>query len=202
MTPLDIDRDGDQEFLLGNMELNYRFNATPVGPQIMYALDMDQNASLELCLGYYQNGQLLPVKERDDIYQKWRIVKRKYCDYASYAEATLPEILRDKMDTALRFKADILVHLILINEGNPRFTLQALPDFGQVSALKHAVMMDLNEDGQPELITVGNFYPTESQTPRLDASVGQAHELINGKLNPIPMSQSGLFISGDVRKWR
>jgi len=199
-TPLGFDQDGDQDFLLGNMGLNYCYEATSAAPLKMYALDMDQNASLELWLGYYQNGQLLSVKERDDVYQQWRNVKREYLDYASYAEATLPEILGDKIDNALRLRANTLANLIMINEGNMRFCLRVLPDIGQISSLQHAVMMNLNKDGLPELITGGNFYPTERQTPRLDASVGHVYQVNDGKLDPIPMQQSGLFIPGDVRK--
>lgn len=197
---MDIDQDGDRDFLLGNMGLNYRFAASPDAPLELYALDMDENASLELWMGYHQQGKLLPVKERDDIFQQWRDIKREYRDYAAYAEATLPEILGDRAESAVRLKADTLANMLLINEGDMRFRLQALPDIGQLSALQDAAMIDINRDGRLELLTGGNFYPTESQTPRLDASIGQVYEVSGQTLRPVPMQQSGLYIPADVRK--
>jgi hypothetical protein len=199
-TRLDIDQDGDQDLLLGNMSMNFRFSASPDAPLELYALDMDENASLELWMAYHQQGDLLPVKERDDIYQQWRDVKRVFPDYAAYAEATLPEILGDQAKDALRLTADTLANMLLINEGNLHFRLRALPDIGQISPLQDAVMVNLNGDARPELITGGNFFPTESQTPRLDASIGQVYEVSDTALSPVPMQMSGLYMPCDVRK--
>ncbi len=61
-------------------------------------------------------------------------------------------------------------------------------------------MVNLNGDARPELITGGNFFPTESQTPRLDASIGQVYEVSDTALSPVPMQMSGLYMPCDVRK--
>ena len=200
VTPLDFDDDGDLDLLLGNFGLNYRFEASPDEPLTLFALDMDQNASLELWMAYYQGGRLLPVKERDDIYAQWRNVRREFPDYEDYARADLREILGDQMESALRVEAETLASVLLINEGDLNFRSDALPDIGQISAVRTSLMMDLDGDAKAELLTAGNLYPIESQTPRLDASVGQVYRVKNDNLLPVDMQQSGWYVPGDVRK--
>lgn len=196
---LDVDNDGDQDILLGNFGLNYRYSANPSEPLTLFALDMDQNASLELWLAYYQNGRLLPARERDDIFEQWRNVKRLFPRYEDYAKADMRDILKEQYDNSLRLEADTLASMLLINEGDLNFEARALPDLGQISALQSALMLDINGDQINELVTAGNFFSTENQTPRLDASLGQVYQWQNDELQALGPSVSGLFARGDAR---
>ncbi|MFP4090902.1 MAG: VCBS repeat-containing protein [Cyclobacteriaceae bacterium] len=196
----DFDEDGDEDYLLGNVGLNYRYQASEKEPLQMFAYDMDENGYQELFLSYYQQGRLLPAHERDEIYQQWREIKKRYPIHAAYAQASLPEIMGPAFDKALQLRADTLAHIILYNEGKGRFRVEALPHAGQISVLKDALFTDITGDGRKELLTVGNFYHTSTQIPRLDASLGQVYQLRDGSLTPISPQLSGLFANGDIRK--
>jgi len=75
-----------------------------------------------------------------------------------------------------------------------------LPLYAQMSALNGMAPMDIDNDGKKDLVISGNLYPFRVQTGPLDASIG----LIlkgdgNGQFTPLPYTQTGLFIDGDVR---
>ncbi|MEK6481740.1 VCBS repeat-containing protein [Catalinimonas sp. 4WD22] len=196
----DIDKDGDQDYLLGNVGLNYRFSASEENPLEMYVQDMDENGTSELFMGYHQGSKLLPVHERDEIFQQWRGIKKQYPEHTSYAKASLQDILSSSYDKAFHLQADTLAHVILYNEGNGIFKVVSLPKVGQVSAVKTALFTDISGDGKEELLIAGNFYDTNTQTPRLDASLGQVFNMMDDEIMPVNSQQSGFFASGDVRK--
>jgi hypothetical protein len=200
ISPMDVDGDGDEDFLLGNRGLNYRFSASTKEPLELFVHDMDKNGTLELFLAHHQDGKLLPVQERDDIFQQWRGIRKLFPNYTTYANADLQEIMGDAMKEAYHLKVDTLAHLILYNEGNGNFRVEALPLLGQLSVVVDALFTDISGDGKEELIIAGNFYPTSIQIPRLDASYGQVFTTRENHFSPVSIQQSGFYASGDVRR--
>ncbi len=200
ITPFDVDGDGDDDFLLGNMGLNYRFTASTKEPLELYAHDMDDNGTIELFLAHNEDGKLMPVDERDQVFQQWRDIRKRYPNYSAYANAELQEILGDAVNEAYHVKADTLAHVILYNEGDGNFKVEAIPLQGQLSVVKDALFTDISGDGKEELVIVGNFYHTNVHTPRLDASFGQVFTIEDNDFSPVPLQKSGFFAAGDVRK--
>jgi hypothetical protein len=161
---------------------------------------MDKNGTLELFLAHHQDGKLLPVQERDDIFQQWRGIRKLFPNYTTYANADLQEIMGDAMKEAYHLKVDTLAHLILYNEGNGNFRVEALPLLGQLSVVVDALFTDISGDGKEELIIAGNFYPTSIQIPRLDASYGQVFTTRENHFSPVSIQLSGFYASGHVRR--
>ena len=83
----------------------------------------------------------------------------------------------------------------------PPPALQALPWQAQLSPLKDAVVINANNDSLPDILLVGNFYETNIEMGRYDASYGTI--LVNkGKGNFDCENINGLQIKGQVRHIR
>ncbi len=80
------------------------------------------------------------------------------------------------------------------------FNTQNLSSGTQISVLNDAVVIDLNNDNKEDIILGGNFYGTDAEYGRYDASIGVT--LINSgnsNFETISPSESGLKISGNVQ---
>jgi hypothetical protein len=89
---------------------------------------------------------------------------------------------------------------VAINDGNGKFTVQALPPEVQFSSVSAIYCTDLNSDGKTDLVLAGNHSGFMPQYSKLDASFG--HVLLNagsGRFDRIPNKESGFFVRGDVK---
>src|SRR5690606_12746366 len=66
ITGVDIDNDGDTDYILGNLGENTRWRATPLQPLEIFAADFDANGSLDIIATYRENGKRYPTKPLDD----------------------------------------------------------------------------------------------------------------------------------------
>lgn len=199
--PADIDNDGDTDFILGNLAPNTQFKASVKEPMTLCINDFLKTGSPQAILCYYVQGVSYPYPSRDELLATMPVLKKKFFKYAAYATATLKDIFTpDELKGMQELKVTELNNCELINEGNGKFVLKALPKAAQFSAVFGACTGDINHDGKNDLILAGNFYPFRVQLGREDASYGNI--LINdGKdnFNVLPFNQTGWFSSGDIR---
>ena len=88
----------------------------------------------------------------------------------------------------------------MINEGNGKFTLRALPVEAQFSPVFGIEIGDFNDDSNMDILLGGNMYKVKPQVGRYDASYGTL--LIgDGKNNFKAMAakSSGIKLDGEVR---
>jgi len=80
------------------------------------------------------------------------------------------------------------------------FKIHQLPMEAQLSSINQILIQDYDQDGHLDILVAGNLYNSEVETPRNDASHG-AFLKGNGKgeFQPIPVTQSGFYTSGDVK---
>jgi len=76
-----------------------------------------------------------------------------------------------------------------------------LPVTSQFSPIHGFLVLDLNGDGFPDVISVGNFHDATVQRGRYDADYGNV--LINdgnGKLQPLPNGDIDWYLEGQIRR--
>ncbi len=197
--PIDIDLDGDMDFIAGNLGLNTRLKATEKEPISMYYNDFDDNGKFEQIITFYLQGKEIPFANKDEIQRQIPKIKKSFLYAEDFAKANLYDIFtKEKLKASKLVQAYHFANTLFINDGKGKFTAKALPWEAQISAYKSAVVLDANGDQWPDILMMGNFYDNNVQMGRYDADYGTL--LINtGKqdFNAAPMN--GLSVKGQVR---
>ena len=197
----DFDRDGDTDYLAGNLGLNSKFKVSEKEPLSVYAKDLDNNGRLETIMSYFVNGSECTVASRDALAMQYPAIKGKFNDYTSFANASFDQVLPLAQRTdALVLKATGFASVYMENKGNGKFTTRQLPVQAQFSTVQAMAVRDFDRDGNLDVLAAGNFYSPDFMTGRYDASIGLLLKG-NGKggFRPLPARQSGVHLSGDVR---
>ncbi|MDE3234612.1 MAG: VCBS repeat-containing protein [Bacteroidota bacterium] len=197
--PVDMNNDGNIDFIAGNLGLNSRLQASKSQPVKLYYNDFDGNGKKEQILTYYLNGKEIPFANKDELQKQLPALKMKFLYAEDFAKATLEEIFtKDKLQSSTVLTADYFSNALLVNNGNLNFTTKALPWEAQLSPLRDAVVVDANGDHRPDIMVMGNYYESNIQMGRYDADFGTL--LINNGNGTVSTSVlNGLEIKGQVR---
>lgn len=197
--PVDIDGDGDMDFIAGNLGLNSRFKASVKEPVHLYYNDFDGNDRKEQVVTYYVKGREIPYASKDELQKQMPVIRKKYLYAEDFARADIIGLFSEaKIKEAIHLQADYFSNALLINEAGT-FKTVALPAEAQFSSIKDATVMDANRDSLPDILLGGNYYYNNISTGRYDADYGTI--LINkGNGNFIVEPIHGVSIKGQVRK--
>lgn len=199
----DFDNDGDMDYVFGNLGLNYKYRATSTETFNLYADDFDDNGQSDIVLSYYNFGEEFPVRGRQCSSEQIPSIKEKFKDYNAFSEASVSDIFGDqKLQNAHSYKIESFASQYAENLGEGRFRFVPLPDMAQLSPINDVLIDDVNNDGNLDIVCVGNLYASEVETPRSDAGVGL---LLLGKgksgyFDPVDMMTSGIYIPNDAKK--
>ncbi|MBK8340075.1 MAG: VCBS repeat-containing protein [Flavobacteriales bacterium] len=196
----DLDGDGDQDVVAGNLGLNNKFHPSKEKPLEVYMADMDRSGTNDIVLAKHSKDDVcVPVRGRECSSGQMPFLAQKFPTFKSFAEADLKRLYGPVLDQALHYSATEFRSMVFRNEGGT-FTPSPLPMLAQFSLVRGIEVADLNGDGHLDLVTVGNLFGTEVETTRYDASTG-AVLLGDGKLGftAIPSSTTGFMARGDAR---
>ncbi|MDC6367650.1 MULTISPECIES: VCBS repeat-containing protein [Flavobacteriaceae] len=200
----DFDGDGDQDLVAGNLGLNYKYKATYDEPFQVYQKDFDNNGTLDIVLGYYDLGNLYPLRGRQCSSDQMPFIKKKFNNYDAFAQATLVDVYGSaNLENAVHYKASNFASSYFENQGDGTFLVKELGSLSQRSSVNSINIDDFDADGHMDMILSGNLYVSEVETPRNDASVG-VYLRGDGKGNfrEVPATISNLYLKGDVKKTR
>ncbi|WP_345004792.1 VCBS repeat-containing protein [Snuella lapsa] len=201
MQSFDFDNDGDQDFIMGNLGKNYKYQAKPDSPFSLYTYDYDNNGKKDIVLSYISKGIQVPVRGRECSSQQIPAIKVKFKDYHSFATASLQDIYStEHLEKSTHYQVKSFASCYVENLGNGQFKLKPLDRFAQLAAINTMVIDDINQDGHSDVVYAGNLYGSEVETPRGDASYGGLL-LGDGKgdfKSQMPY-ESGLMVKGEVK---
>jgi hypothetical protein len=200
--PVDLNHDGQIDLVAGNLGLNSRLKASDKEPVRLYYYDFDKNGKKDQVLSYFLNGRELPFANKEELEKQMPALKKKFLYAEDFAKASFTDIFpREKLKEADILVANYFSNAILLNRGNLKFDLIAMPWQAQLSSYRDAVVVDANRDSLPDILLVGNYYENNIQMGRYDADFGTL--LLNqgnGKFSV--ESLNGLEIKGQVRHIR
>jgi enediyne biosynthesis protein E4 len=197
----DFDNDGDTDYIAGNWGLNSPFTCSKKQPMTICYPDFDKNETIDPVISYYEDGVNYPAVSLDYITEQIPGLKKKFLHYSDYADAPTDEIMKSLKTTALpRLYCNMLCSVFIENEGNGKLKISSLPSAAQVAPLFGMVAMDINDDGNLDLLGVGNFYWTDVVIGKYDALKGLTM-LGDGKGNfsAMPLAKSGFIVDADAR---
>jgi hypothetical protein len=196
----DIDNDGDDDYIIGNLGLNNKFKATIEHPFKVFVNDFDNNGTNDVVLAKFYKDAYVPLRGRECTSQQMPYVAEKFKDYHSFASSKLIDILpEDKVAEGLVYEITNFESIILINEGG-KLVRKSLPIQAQITPIKSSIVMDFNKDGHKDILTVGNHFGVEVETTRYDAGIGNIllGDGRNNFTNLAPLN-SGLYVPFDSR---
>ena len=200
--PVDVDMDGDLDYILGNWGLNSRLKASADKPMELFVNDFDNNGTPECLLTYYwPNGKSHLFNSKADITSRLPALKKKFLMYKDFAGKSVNEVVGDDLiKKSLHLKIETLASSILINDGNNKFRLMPLPEMAQLSPVFSVIAADFNKDKFPDIFLAGNFLDIKPDIGRLDANTASLFAG-NGKgeFKFVPKQITGIDLNGQVR---
>ncbi|MGH1337179.1 MAG: VCBS repeat-containing protein [Aureispira sp.] len=200
---VDLDGDGDLDFIGGNLGKNSKFKGTMDKPFNIYADDFDNNGTWDMMMSSYEGDKNYPVRGRDCSSEQMPALVDSFPSFQAFAIAEITDICGPKIEDALHLTARNFYTSFFINDGQGNFAIKKLPSEAQFSPIKDIHVEDLNQDGHIDLILVGNMYDTEVETVRYDA--GRGVMLLGegqGQFTPLSPLESGFFAWDNVKQIR
>jgi hypothetical protein len=196
----DLDGDGRQDLVLGNLGLNSYIRASRDEPARLYVHDFFQNGALEQILTFYKKGVSYPIAGRDELVRLMPHLRSRYPSYAAFGASRIEDILPGpELKDARVLEARTFASSVAFNRGGT-FELRPLPTEAQFAPVYASLADDFDGDGRVDLLLGGNFHGVTPVRGRYDASYGLLlRGVAGGRFTPVDMEDSNLVIEGQVR---
>jgi enediyne biosynthesis protein E4 len=204
----DLNGDGKVDLVIGNLGLNSQLKASEKEPAELYFKDFDDNGSVDPILCFYNKGKSYPYITRDELLDQMSIMRTRFTDYKSYAEAGIKEVFKsDELKGVTRLEANTLKTMLFISDANNKFQEKPLPIEVQSSPIFTITSLDFNKDGKKDLILAGNINHARLKFGKYDANYGLLLSARTpsergdgqGQFSTVTQQQAGFRLTGDVR---
>lgn len=202
----DFDKDGDTDYIVGNLGTNNYYNLSDARPLRVYAKDFDDNESTDAILSCYfksEKGEMLeyPVHSWDELYAQSPKFRNQFSSFKQYGLTLMQDLLKPYDLTGMVvLKANYPHSSYIENKGDGTFTIKPLPKEAQVAPVNGIVTTDINNDSNADVLLVGNDYGNEVFSGKYDAGTGLV--LLGdgrGSLTPVNSVKSGFKVDGDAK---
>ena len=198
----DFDKDGDLDFVAGNLGLNYKYKTSVEAPFDIYYNDFDANGQGDIVLGYFNGEKHYPLRGFSCSAQQIPALKDKIKKYDLFASLEIDEVYgAGNLQNSLHYKAETFASSFVENLGAGTFKIIELPNLAQISNINDFLVDDFNGDDNLDVLLVNNLFVSEIETPRNDSGTG-LFILGNGKngFEIVTNAESGFFSRGDAKK--
>jgi hypothetical protein len=172
----------------------------------LYAKDLDNNGSLDAMLFCYIKGndgkrKLFPMHTKDDLSSQLVSIRKKFPTYKSYGLASMDDLWSDKdRQNAIKKMANDLQSSYIENKGKGQFSISALPIKAQMAPVFGILTEDIDDDGNLDVLMVGNDFGMEPYSGRHDAFNGLCLKGDGkGNFSELSLQSSGFFVKGDAK---
>ncbi|WP_161888618.1 VCBS repeat-containing protein [Pontibacter russatus] len=197
----DFNGDGRQDLVVGNQGTNTQCRASDKEPAELYYKDFDENGAVDPILCFYTQGKSYPYVTRDELLEQISVMRTRFPDYKSYADATLTDIFSpEELKDAGHLQANYLKTAYFERGSDGKFKEKPLPIQAQYAPVFTITPLDYDADGKQDLLLCGNVNQARLRFGKSDANYGV---LLKGDGKGgfvyIPQHESGFELWGDVR---
>ncbi|PRY41923.1 VCBS repeat protein [Spirosoma oryzae] len=200
----DFDRDGDVDLMAANLGTNNKFRKGTDSQLKMWVKDIDNNQKVDQILAYSRGDEWYPLGFKDELGKQMPgIINKRFTDYESFAGKQLSDIFtKEELKGAAEFSVNQFASVYLENQ-NGKFIVHELPIMAQVSKLFTLLPIDIDKDGDLDIIGGGNFYGVSMYQGRYDASYGLIMRNDGkGRFTTLSPIDSGFLLYGEIRDIR
>ncbi len=197
----DFNNDGKTDILIGNIGLNSQLKATEKEPAEIYYKDFDDNGSVDPILCFYIKGKSYPFVTRDELLDQLSIMRTRFPDYKSYADAGITEVFTSEELTGVqKLTINTLKTTLFISNPQGKFEEKNLPLAVQFSPVFAMSLVDIDADDKKDLILAGNINRGRLRFGKYDANLGLVLAGRGaGTFEALSQPISGLNLRGDIR---
>jgi len=200
----DIDNDGDDDLIVGNLGLNSKLKASKAEPAMLCVNDFDKNGFVEQLICIYNNGKQVPLMQKPDLQRVIPSIKERFVYHKDYANKSVDEIFTSAQKEGMIQKTVVQPHTsFFINDGKGNFSLMPLPIEVQFSPIYGIETCDYDNDGKLDIILTGNFFDVLPEIGRYDSNHGLIlHGKDKGQFELLKSKDTGFFSTGQVRRMK
>ena len=195
----DINGDGYDDLLAGNLGMNNRFHASPGFPLQLYAAPLKQNGEIVHLFAQYRDGKgPYPVALLHNLIQQLPYLRQQFRSYSSYASTPLDEIFSENdLQRGTHHTIHTLKSMVFWNSERG-FKAEPLPMEAQWSMLFD--IQPTGSAGQPSWVLGGNLLEVQPQAGAYDALPGLhlAYHKDEGFIS-YSTKDSGFSVQGAIR---
>jgi hypothetical protein len=197
----DWNGDGRPDLIVGNLGLNSQCRASDSEPAEMYYKDFDGDGRIDPILCLYIQHKSYPYVTRDEMLEQINMLRRRFPDYKSYAEATIGQVFTpEELAGTKRLKAGHLATALFLSDSSGKLHEASLPVQAQYAPIYTVTSLDYDHDGKGDLLLCGNMNHARLRFGKYDANYGVLlHGDGKGAFRYVDQGVSGLNLRGDVR---
>ena len=199
----DFDKDGDIDFIAGNQGLNGYVRPKVNYPVYVYNKDFDGNGTYDPLLGQYfeHEGEqfLYPIHTREDIKLQFPESMVHFYTFEDFAKVSFESLLKIQDLESETLKATTFASAYIENLGDGNFKVHSLPSNLQVSPINDLLIDDFDQDGQLDILAVGNDLSAESNYGQFDALTGLFIKTNGTDFDIIQSRESGFKVTGQSK---
>ncbi|MBO9205199.1 MULTISPECIES: VCBS repeat-containing protein [Niastella] len=197
----DFNQDGKPDLVIGNLGLNTQCRASDKEPADLFYKDFDDNGAIDPLFCFYIQGKSYPYCTRDELLDQISLMRTRFTDYKSYADATLQQIFTtEELKDVNHLQANYLQTALFESSPTGKYQLHSLPVQTQYAPVYTITPFDYNNDGREDLLLCGNMNRAKLRPGKYDANYGLLLQNDGkGGFTYIDQQRSGFYIKGDVR---
>ena len=202
----DFDNDGDMDYVAGNLGVNTLNKVSDEFPLKIYGKDFNNDGLYDAVPTTFfpdknKERHEVPFHTRDDLIKQVSAFKERFDNYNKFAMADIYGIFsKTDIENALILKANNMNSSYIENLGEGSFKISALPLQAQTSPIFGMLIEDFDDDGNLDILMVGNDFGNEVSVGRLDAFNGL---LLTGngkgQFKTNDLNHAGFFVGGDAK---
>jgi enediyne biosynthesis protein E4 len=201
VTTGDLDGDGKMDIVASNWGRNTRYEGHRAQPLRIYYADFDGSGTVEMMQAYYdaETKKMVPEEGLDFVGKGMPFARERFPTHRAYAEASVEEILADRMKEVKQLQASALESMMFLNRGD-HFEARTLPIEAQFAPAWGVCVGDYDGDGKEDLFLSQNFFAVSPDHPRCDGGRGLwLRGDSQGNFTAIPGQRSGVQVYGEQR---